>query len=139
MSFKPDVTLMNSQLPQYINIGEPTGNIVISGSVVNGGVGAYSVTILLDAADTRSDIFAKNLTTGVKQLLSNSTAAINDTQPSGGIYQHVSTEKVSVSISNQPSPKAIIVEIDVNNNTGGTITLVTQTIQISVVEYSIPF
>lgn len=139
MAFKPDITLFNSQLPQYVNIGEPTGNITISGTVVNGGTGAFSVFIATDAATTRSDIFGTNLTTGVRQLLSNSTGAINDSQPIGGIYQHTSSETASVALFIQSSPKGYTIEIDVFNGTGGSITLINQTIKISIVEYALPF
>jgi hypothetical protein len=129
MSIRPDGINFLSTLPNYINIGNPTGDIVISGSIPDGGGQVFSVTISVSRQNTRSDIYGTNTNTGIKQLLSGTNFPV--------IYQNAGGEAVNSGVLY--GVDSITVEITVENNTGSPVLLIDQTIGIQVVEYSIPY
>lgn len=126
---KPDGITFLSSLPQYINVGTPTGNIVISGTVPDGTTQNFSVTIPTSTSNTRCDIYGENLNTLKKQLFSTSNYI--------AIYQFAGLEFTQLATSQASG--SVTVTISVNNFTGGPITLTNQTITVSVVEYQIPY
>lgn len=137
MSIHPDRIQSSSQLPGYINIGTPTGDIVISGTVGVGATVNFSVVISTSVNNTRCDIYGKNTTNSNKQLLSTSNYVSNDVALAGGIYIHKSTELAQLSLTQ--SSGSVTVQISIFNGTGASVTLTTQTITISVVEYQVPY
>lgn len=138
MNIRPDGLALLTSLPNYINIiPNVTGNLNISGTITNGTTTNFSVSVPVVPSNTRCDIYGINLNNGLKQQLSNSNFISNDIAVStGGIYQHKSTEFVQLMTSQGSN---ITVTVSVTNFTGSSITLVTQTIQIEVVQYAIPF
>lgn len=128
MNIRPDNINFLSTLPNYINIGNPTGNIVISGSILDGNGQIFSTNISTSSSNTRFDIYGLNTNTNTKQLFSGTDF------PS--IYQFISTENVT--LSTVYNTGSISVSIEVDNFTGSTINLVNQTIAVTIVEYEIP-
>lgn len=137
MSIRPDRIQFSTQLPNYINIGTPIDNIVISGTVGIGATVNFSVAVSTSVNNTRCDIYGKNTTNGNKQLLSTSNYISNDVAPGGGIYIHVSTELAQLLLTQANG--SVTVQISIFNGTGSPVTLTTQTIIVSVVEYQIPY
>lgn len=129
MSIRPDGIAFLSTLPNYINIGNPTGDIVISGVIPDSTSQTFSVTITVSSQNTRSDVYGTNLNTNIKQLLSATNFPV--------IYQNSGGENVSSGISYGSG--SLTIDIIVDNNTGGPVVLTNQTITIQVVEYQIPY
>jgi hypothetical protein len=129
MNIRPDRINFLSTLPNYINIGNPTGTIAIGGSIADMSGQSFSVTIPTSTDNTRFDIYGTNQNTNIKQLLSNTGYPV--------IYQSVSTEDVTSQVTYAPG--SITVQINIANNTGAGIILMTQNIAVVVVEYRIPY
>lgn len=126
---KPDNINFLSTLPAYIGIGQPTGNIVISGTILNGSGQSFSITVPTSPDNTRFDVYGVNQNTNIKQLLSNTNFPL--------IYQYKSTEFLAQEIDYAPSSITVIFQIQ--NFTGSSVTLINQTIAITIVEYQIPY
>jgi hypothetical protein len=137
MNIRPDNIQLLTSIPAYINVGTTSGNIVISGTYATATSTNFTVSVPVKINGNRFDIYGKNMNNGLKQLLSTSNFISNDTAIGGGIYQHKTTEFVQLLTSQVNG--SVTVTITVNNNSGATITLITQTIQISVVQYQIPY
>jgi hypothetical protein len=138
MALRLDNILIASEIPNYINIvPNITNNIVISGTYATGTTTNFSSTLSVSSNNTRADLYAYNASNGKKQLISSSNYLSNDISTGGGVYQHKSTEYIQLSTAY--STGSITVTISVNNYSGGTITLITQTIAITAVQYQIPF
>ncbi len=129
MTIRPDNINFLSTLPAYIGIGEPTGNISISGSIADGASSNFSVTIPTSTNNTRFDVYGINQNNGTKQLLSSTNFPL--------IYQYVSTEIIEMEIAYASS--SVTVTFTIFNFTGALINLTNQVIKINVVEYQIPF
>lgn len=126
---KPDNIIMCSELPSYINIGDTTASLTLSGTIPNGSNAASSIHIPISNLSNRSDIYATNTNTDEKSLLSSTNFF--------PIYQSVSTETAGFYI--QYSLGSILFTLFVDNFTGSTITLITQTFTIDIVQYQLPF
>lgn len=125
---KLDQVLFSSNIETYINYDTLTSNIVISGSVADGATTDFSTSIPYTRNKTRADIYLRNLTTGVKRPIS------------GGVRQSPYTF-TSSEVCNQRAlynGSAITVTLSIFNGTGGTISLVNQTIEVSAVLYEVP-
>lgn len=124
-----DKVLLTNLVDTYLNYGTLTSPIVISGSVADGATATFSTSIPYTRTKTKADLYAKNLTTGVKRPIS------------GGYrqspYTFTSTETASVAANYVGG--VITVTFSIFNGTGGPITLVTQTMEISAVLYEVPF
>lgn len=133
MSIRPDGINFLSTLPNYICLTNdtdvPTGIISISGTIADGSDTNYSVTIPTSTNNTRFDIYGVNQNTNVKQLYSNTGFPVN--------YQNAGGEKATLITLYNPSN--ITVTIELFNGTGGPVTLVSQNIVITIVEYQIPY
>lgn len=99
----------------------------ISGSVVNTGQATFSVSIPYTKPKTKADVYAKNLTTGIKMAVGS---------PRVHPYTYTSFEIARLESSYNGSN--LTVTLTITNNTGGTISLVTQTLQISAVFVEVP-
>lgn len=133
MAIRPDNINFLSTLPNYIALtsdsGVPTGTIAISGTIGAGVTKDYSTTITTSPNNTRFDIFGTNQNTGTKQLYSNTTYPVN--------YQNAGGESAKLVASY--SPGSMTVTIELFNGTGGTVTLTSQNIVVTIVEYQIPY
>lgn len=137
MAVKPDDIISSSTLPNYINIGTVKATLAIFGVVLNNTSVNFTGTAIISSKANRVDIYGTNLNNNNKQLISTSNFISNDVATNGGIYQHKNTEFVELSTSQSSTNVSVIISI--NNFTGASVTLITQTILISVVEYQIPF
>jgi hypothetical protein len=137
MGLRLDQVQFASSLPNYINIGTVTGTISISGTVANSTTTNFTTSITVSNKNNRSDIYASNAANGTKQLISGSNYLSNDVSPGGGVYQHKSSEFIQLKTSQ--SSGNVSVTISVNNFTGASVTLITQTITIEVVQYMLPY
>lgn len=133
----PDNLNIASSLPTFVNPTTSTGTITISGNVGNGVTANFSTTIFTAVPVNlfRTDIYGLNNTTNVKLLLN--TLLVMTTQLNG--YSYKSTESVQMEIYYNQGLNDVTVQYSVFNGTGGTITLNTQTITASVVQYQVPF
>ena len=131
----PDNTYLASTLPTYVNPKTSTGTITISGVVTNNTTVNFSgsVTSSISSNTFRSDIYGTNNVTNTKVLLN--TLLVMNTNTNG--YSYVSSEFVQLEISY--SGQTATVTYSVFNGTGANITLTTQTITLTLVEYQVPF
>lgn len=117
-----------SGLDTYLNYDNITSDINISGTVANGNSISFSTEINYTRLNTRADLYATNLNTGIKMPLT------------GGVrihpYQKVSTEIASIATSY--SNNTITITLLVTNNTGSSINLISQTLRIGVVLVEAP-
>lgn len=132
-NLKPDITSYTSQLEAYGNYATLTGNIIVSGSVLNGNTAVFDVTIPYTRSNTRADVYLKNASTGKKVLFNNGVRM----STFENVYQFVSSEVCYRSVAYTST--TIVVGINIVNNTGGTIVLTNQTLEVSVVLYDAPF
>jgi hypothetical protein len=110
------------------NYATPSVGITLSGVVANGATQNFVGTITYDRAGTRADLYLDG--NGVKVMANAGTRAAGDA------YQYKSTETFSVLI--EYSAGAITVTLSIFNGTGADITLTTQTITASAVQYDMP-
>ena len=126
---KPDLIRLTSLLDTYLNYGTLVETVTISGSVADGATANFSVSFPYERSKTRADIYAKNLTTGIKRPLSGGTRQ--------GPYTFTSSEVFTQTASYNGN--VLTVTFSVFNGTGGGITLVTQTMEVSAVLYEVPY
>jgi hypothetical protein len=131
MTIKPDGIQFASFLPNYIQIiPNPTSSLDISGIFPDTFSYTFSTTITgLSPNKTRCDVYGTNLNTGYRQLLTNSHFP--------AIYQNKAGEKVRCFITF--GTNSVTFNLFIDNVTGAPVTLIDQTIAISVVQYKIPF
>lgn len=125
---KPDNVVMASFIDTYINYDTISTNVLISGSVNNGASAIFTGELEYPRENTRADLYSRNKTTGVKRPISGG--------PRQSPYTFVSSE-----ICTQGAiygGNAILVSFVVTNNTGVTIVLTTQTLEITAVLYEVP-
>jgi len=125
---RPDNVLLSNLIDTYLNYKTLISNINISGSIGNGNTVNFLTVIPYSRVKTRADLYAKNLTTGQKRPISGGSRQ--------SPYTAVSTETCSQLATYDGS--TITVTFSIFNGTGGSITLITQTIEISAVLYEVP-
>jgi hypothetical protein len=135
-SLHPDRTQFTSLLPSYINVGNTSANMTITGSIANLNVANFDAIVSTTLTNNRVDLYARNLATNVKEHLAVNFFS-NDTAPIGGVYQHVSSEVVQYSTALVTG--GIRFRVSISNFSGGTITLTDQQIQFTIVQYQLPF
>lgn len=113
----------------YKNYANKPGSLMISGNIADGATSTYSVTIPYTRGGTRADVYLDNNDT---KILANSSSRLETGDP----YQFISLETVSMLI--QYTSSSIGLTLSVFNGTGAPITLIPQTIAVSVVEYDAP-
>jgi len=127
--YRYDNLSFSTVLPNYIDIGNTSGSIPISGSVADASTATFSTTIQLSADHTFSDIYAFNAAvSGKVQLVSPNSISF--------VYSSVSFEVIRVSIVY--SGNQVTVTIAIDNDTGAPISLTSQTFTIEVVQYMLP-
>lgn len=131
----PDNLNLSSTLPTFINPTTSTATITISGTVANGNTKNFSASVTgnISANTFRADIYGTNNVTNTKVLLN--TLLVMSTVVNG--YSYTSSELVQIEISY--SGQVATVTYSVFNGTGSSITLVNQTITLTLVEYQVPF
>lgn len=131
----PDNLNLASTLPTFINPKTATATISISGTVTNGSTQNFSanVTSTVTANLFRSDIYGTNNVTNTKVLLN--TLLTMSTAING--YSYKSTELCQMEISY--SGQTVTVTYSIFNGTGASITLINQTITLTLAEYQVPF
>src|SRR5690554_156109 len=118
-NLKPDMINMTSQVDTYLNYGNFFGDIVISGTVVNGATSVFSVTIDYSRGKTRADLYTKNMTTLTKIPFKN---------PRGTAYTHNSSETATMFMNY--ANNQITATLSIFNGTGSSITLTPQTLRV---------
>jgi len=124
-----DQIVHTSLVDTYLNYATQKTNIGISGLVTNGSTVNFTGTIPYSRSNTRADIYARNLNTGEKRPTSGGS--------SESPYQYVSTETASVLVNYDGSN--INITFSIFNGTGADITLITQVMEMTAVEYQVPF
>lgn len=130
MSTHLDKIIFSTLHEAYKNYATTLGSINISGSIPNGNTQNFSTTLSYARLGTRADIYLDG--NSVKVLANASTTLF-----SGGPYQYISSENADVFVE-YTSSSQITVTISIFNGTGGPITLTTQTISVSFVQYDAP-
>lgn len=127
---KPDNIIMASLFPSYINTGNSTADMIISGTVMDGGFLIFTAYTDLAPDQNISNIYATNKNTSLKCSLG-AGSYIPVLQLTGsGEYSTYSITNVGDSIQ---------LVVFVNNFTGGPVVLITQTLHIEAVNYQLPF
>ncbi len=134
MGQKLDKIIHTTSFEAYKNYLTIDSSIAIPAVVVPNGDGElYSATVDFTRGGTRADIYVDNGTS--KALLSGvgARAALGD------IYQFTSFETINSNILYLNGiTDSIYIEVTIENNTGGPITLVAQTLNLTVVQYDAP-
>ena len=128
--YRYDQLLFSSVTANKINIGNPQGTIGISGSIASGNTQNFSTTITLSSTQNYTVIYGQNENTNNKTKLDSTTSV-------SYIYQAVSQESATCAVSF--GSNQVTVTISVFNGTASTITLTSQNILITAVEYKLPF
>lgn len=130
MSMRLDNVLFTTTHESYKNYASPSAPLAIPADVIPNGTGNnYSVLIPYARGGTRADTYLDG--NSVKILANASTRLAT-----GGPYQFKSTETASILVDYDDTN--IAVTISIFNGTGGPITLTSQTITVSVVQYDAP-
>lgn len=125
----PDKIVMSSEFPTYQDLGTVNSSVTIAGTIASGGTATFEADIVVDPGNNRCDIYAVNSISGLKQLISSTNYL--------AVYDFAGDEFVEFSIEQNPGLISVI--FNVFNGDPGSITLITQTLQIYVVQYRIPF
>lgn len=124
-----DKTQFFSNLETYLNYGTLIApNIVATGVIPAYGSLVFATGVNFNRAKTRSDVYAKNLSTGIKMPIVGGARVNPYAEPPG-----ITASLISGSGVNSVSAKLLL-----NNNTGSAINIGSQTIEISVVVYNVP-
>lgn len=130
-SIRPDSVVMSSLMPSYMGIATYTGSFTISGTVsASGGVKTFSTSIPISRSNSRFDVYATNLADNFKQLANNTNFS--------SVYEFSGNGEICSPFLKYTST-SITYGLFITNNTASSITLTTQTFQISVVEYREPY
>lgn len=126
---KPDNIQFSTLTQGLINYDTRSTSIVISGSIADGNTVNFSGVLSVARTNSIADIYATNRNTGKKMSL----VAGSIHHP----YQSVSSETHAHSI--QFIGTSMTVTLSIDNFTGGPITLTSQTWDIVVVLYDVPY
>jgi len=125
---RPDKTQFFSNLETYLNYDTLKSNIVASGVIpANSGV-IFGTGVNFAREKTRSDVYARNLGTGIKMPIVGG-ARVNPYSNVSGIQASLIAGSDATSVS---------ARLLLFNNTGSPINVGTQTLEISVVVYNVP-
>jgi hypothetical protein len=130
MQYRYDQLQFSSVIPNFINIGHPTGSVTASGTIPNLSGANFTVNITLGTLNTFMGVFATNQNTGKRTFINNGSAIAT-------IWQFVSSETVQDTLTFLGTTATFTIQV--SNNTGGSITLTSQTYSIEVVEYQIAY
>jgi hypothetical protein len=132
---KPDTIVYSNLTEAYLNYDRIPQNITIpADNIADGFSNTYTTVIPYTRNNTRADVYLEG---NNMRVPANAGYRISTQLPTYTVYQYTSSETVNVKISY--SSTAITVSLVVANNTGGPITLISQTIQASAVMYDAPF
>ncbi|HJQ08001.1 MAG TPA: hypothetical protein VJ836_00805 [Candidatus Saccharimonadales bacterium] len=106
----------------------PSSIVVPADTIPNGSSQNYVSQVAYARAGTRADIYLNNAT---KKVLANSGARM-----ASQVYTPISGETAAVQVLYDATTVAVVLSI--SNNTGAAITLISQTITVTIVAYDAP-
>lgn len=136
---KPDGIIWSSLFPSYINTDTVPGSFTITGIVADGTDQVFGVVLPYPQGSNWIDVFISNNVTGSKIWLN----SVIDSP--FGAYDYADTEFVTTILNfdgdliGNYSPGNVAVAFDIANNSGADITLITQTVTVTMPVYQIPF
>lgn len=135
MAVIPDNLILASELPTFINPITTAGTISINGTIANNATTNFSATLSTTISPNlfRSDIYGLNSITNTKILLN--TLLVMERALNG--YSYKSTEFVTMNI--KYSSSTVTITYSIFNGTGASVTLIPQTIALTLAEYQVPF
>lgn len=135
MAVIPDNLILASELPTFINPITTAGTISINGTIANNATTNFSATLSTTISPNlfRSDIYGLNSITNTKILLN--TLLVMERALNG--YSYKSTEFVTMNI--KYSSSTVTITYGIFNGTGASVTLIPQTIALTLAEYQVPF
>ncbi len=131
MQYRYDQLALSTGIPNFINLATVPLTLTCSGTIANASGQNFTVSASVNTFTTFNDIKLTNTNTGNCTYLTGSSVAIDN------IWQYKSTETVQNSVTFIGT--LVTVEISVSNNTGASVTLVSQTYDIEIIEYQLPF
>lgn len=134
--YKLDQTSFSSEFGAYQMYDTWQTNIAISGTIPNLFYNQYQVAFTFPLDKARGRAFIQRPDTGLKAPF-NAGVRLETFLPNYTIYQYASTETVQTSTSYTASG-TLIMNLYIINQTGGTITLTTQTLNLFVELYIAP-
>lgn len=124
-----DKVVFSTLTDTYVNYSNTPGTITIpAANMPDGTTNSYSTTIPYTRANTRADVYFTG--NGLKVPANGGFRATN------GTYTPTSSENVNTYI--RYSATSITVVIEIQNFTGGPITLIAQSVGVNVVAYDAP-
>ena len=123
-----DNTHFFSNLETYLNYATLTSNIVASGVIPASTTVTFATSATFDRAKTRSDVYAKNLGTGLKMPIVGGSRVNSYTDVAG----------INASLISSSNATSVSVSLLLFNTTGAPINVGSQTLEISVVVYNVP-
>lgn len=136
MPYKIDRTVYSSQFGTYQSYLTYVIPIVISGSIPNGFYNQYQAVFTFTADLARGHVSIQRPDTGLKAIFTNG-ARIQNVSPTYEIYRFASSEVVQT-LTSYDSQGRLFVNLIILNNTGGTLNLISQTLNIIVDIYDAP-
>lgn len=129
--YRYDNLQFSSVIPNFINTNKLTTSIACSGTYANGGGANFTGNVTLSNTTSFYDVYFINQNTNhkISALATGSNVEISI------IWQYESSETVQNSISLDGS--ILTAEISLFNGTGSSLTIVSQTYTLEVIEYQI--
>lgn len=128
MRIRLDKIQLFSSLETYLNYETSGSNIVATGTIPASSGVVFGTVVNIDRANTRQDVYAKNLGTGTKMPVIGGPR-VNPYTPVAGIQASLITGSDSTSVTTR---------LLLFNTTGSPINVGSQTLEISVVQYQVP-
>lgn len=125
---KMDKLQFGSMVDTFTNYQTITKEVALSGTIADGASSDFTVVIPHSRFRVRADVYVKNLTSGIKRSLNTGTRETP--------YTYVSTEVITQSAVY--SNNQITVTFTITNNTGSSISVTPQTLQVTSVLFSVP-
>lgn len=130
-SLRYDKLLMSTTIPNFINLPTATFGITCSGIVANGSTLNFPGSISINNFSTFNDIKATNISTNKTTYLTNGYSI-------DPIFQYVADETVTVSVKFIGTLVSVNIAVS-NFGMFANITLTSQTFNIRVIGYKLPF
>jgi hypothetical protein len=126
--YRYDQLRFSTVIPNFINIGNLTTNILCSGTYASGGGNNFTGSVTLSSQSNFFDVYLINQNTNQKvSLTSNVDIDL--------VWQYVSTEEVQDLVTVVGFD--LTATINLFNGTGGSLTITSQTYTMEVVQYQI--
>lgn len=135
--YKIDKTYFSSQFGSYQIYETWKVPLIISGSIANGHANQYQTNFTFTNDKARARVSIERADTGLKTTMTAGSRLARNS-PNYIIYQSASTEIVQTDVHYQSGGTVLTINFSIVNNTGASISLVAQQLNIIVDFYDAP-